>query len=192
MPPLKDDDEEILLPKKKPKPLTPSSSSKKPSPPMMRLIRITRTIGMLLGGGVTLVGLMGVVGMVTGNFWARLLVALVLLIGVPAVVADRLLKRTKLGGGLGMVGDVFAIVLLALALLLVGAEFLSRPLFVGEGDHYARSGSRAMARLAYWLGGVTPVFPEERGLPAQIGPGAPASASGSAAVDGGVPDAGKK
>lgn len=190
MAPPKDDDEEILLPKKKAKPLTPSSSSKKASPQMQRLIRITRVIGTILGGAVTLVGLMGVVGMVTGNFWARLLVALVLLIGVPALVADRLLKRTKLGGGLGMVGDVFAIVLLAIALLLVGAEFLSKPLFVREGDHYSRSGSRSMARLAYWLGGVTPVFPEERGLPAQVGPGASASASASGSA--GAPDAGKK
>lgn len=184
----RDDDDELLLPKKKKgKPLTPASSSKQPSPQMRRVIRITRAVGLLLGGGVTLVGLMGVVGMVTGNLWARLLVALLFLVGIPALISDRLLKRMKLGGGLGLVGDVFAIVLLAIALVLVGLDFASKPLFVHEGDHYAASGSRTMASVAYFLGGVRPVYPEERGMPAQTGPGASASASASAAAsDGGA------
>jgi hypothetical protein len=175
----KDDDDEILLPKKKKSvPLKPASGSG-PSAPMLRLIRITRALGLLVGGLVTLVGVMGIVGLVTGNFLARFLVALVLVIGIPALATDRLLKRTK-ARGLGLVGDVFAIVLLGLALFFVGMEFISKPLFVGEGNHYSRSGSRGMARFAYWLGGVTPVFPEERGLPRMIG-SASASASASAA-----------
>src|SRR5690606_29777241 len=132
-----------------------------------------------------LFGVMGIVGLVTGNFLARLLVALVLVIGVPALATDRLLKRTK-ARGLGVVGDVFAIVLLALALFLVGFEFLSKPLFVGEGDHYAESGSRGLARFSYWLGGVSPSFPEERGLPAQVGPGAAPASASAASVDGGA------
>src|SRR5205085_1711511 len=119
------------------------------------------------------------------NFLARFLVALVLVIGIPALVTDRLLKRTK-ARGLGLVGDVFAIVLLAIALFFVGMEFISKPLFVGEGDHYAESGSRGMARFSYWLGGVSPSFPEERGLPAQVGPGAPKASASAAAPDGGA------
>jgi hypothetical protein len=170
----KDDDDEILLPKKKKSvPLKPASGSG-PSPGMLRLIRVARGLGLLVGGLITMVGVMGIVGLVTGNFLARLLVALVLVIGIPALATDRLLKRTK-ARGLGLVGDVFAIVLLGLALFFVGLEFLSKPLFVGEGDHYARSGSRGMSRFAYWLGGVTPVFPEERGLPRIAGSAAPSA-----------------
>lgn len=182
------DDDEILLPKtRKAPPLKPASHGG-PSAPMLRLIRITRAVALVVGALVTLVGVMGVVGLVTGNFLARLLVALVLVIGVPALVTDRLLKRTK-ARGLGVAGDIFAIVLLGLALFFVGLEFLSKPLFVGEGDHYARSGSRGMARFAYWLGGVTPVFPEERGLPRTVQAGAlsasPSASASSAAPDGG-------
>jgi hypothetical protein len=181
----KDDDDEILLPKKKKAaPLKPASSSG-PSASMLRLIRIARGIGLFIGGLVTLVGVMGIVGLVTGNFLARLLVALVLVLGVPALATDRLLRRTK-ARGLGLVGDVFAIVLLGLALFFVGMEFLSKPLFVGEGDHYARSGSRGMARFAYWLGGVTPVFPEERGLPRMAGSASPSSSASAAPPDGGA------
>lgn len=169
--------------------------AKDPSPQMVRLIRIVRVVGTLLGGVVTLVALMGVVGLVTSSFLARMLVALVVGLGVPAVVADRILKKTGSGDGLAKVGDVFAIVLLAIALFFVGLDLVGRPLFVGEGDRYARSGSRGMARFAYWLGGVTPVFPEERGLPAtagrppegssEVGPATSASASASSSPGGG-------
>ncbi|MBX3230036.1 MAG: hypothetical protein KIT84_25620 [Labilithrix sp.] len=157
----KDDD---LLPKKKSAASTGkgNSSGDSPSPQMIRLMRITRTIGIVLGGFVTLVGMMSVVGFATDNFWVRLLVAVVVVVGFPAFVSDRLFKRTKLGGGAAMVVDVFAIVLLGVALLLVAADFASKPLLVSEGDRYAQSGSRTMARLAYFLGGVSPVFPEER------------------------------
>jgi hypothetical protein len=62
-------------------------------------------------------------------------------------------------------------------LLLVEADFVSKPLLVSEGDRYAKSGSRGMARLTYFLGGVSPVFPEER----PPGPATSASASSSAA-----------
>lgn len=140
---------------------------------MLRLMRIARTVGILLGGFVTLVGMMSVVGFATDNFWARLLVALVVVVGFPAFVSDRVLKRTRLGGGAAMVADLFAIVLLGIALLLVEADFVSKPLLVSEGDRYAKSGSRGMARLTYFLGGVSPVFPEDR-------PPAPAGSASTA------------
>jgi hypothetical protein len=178
-----DEDEEILLPKKKK--AASGTPAKGVSAPMRRLMRIVRAIGLVSGAVVTLVAVMGVVGLVTGSFLARFLVALILVIGVPALVTDRLMRRTKLSG-LGAVGDIFAIVLLGLALLFVSLEFLSKPLFVGEGDHYARSGSHGLARFSYWLGGVSPVFPEERGLPAKVTAGASASASSSAKPDGGA------
>lgn len=149
---------------------------------MLRVMRIVRLVGVLFGGLVSLVGMMSLVGLVTDSFWARLVVALVVVIGFPAFVSDRLLKRTSRGGGLAMVGDVFAIVLLVIANAFVAVNVASKPLFVREGDRYARSGSRTMARVAYFLGGVSPVFPDEEGAaPAPAASGsASASASGSA------------
>jgi len=175
--------EDDLLPKKQPPraakgSLTKASSKGSASPQMLRLMRITRAIGILLGGVVTLVAMMSLVGFVTDNFWVRLAVAVVIVVGLPAFVSDRLLKRTRLGGGTGMVVDIFAIVLLGVALVLVAADFASKPLLVREGDRYARSGSRAMARFVYFLGGVSPVFPDEKGA-APAGSGS-ASASASA------------
>jgi hypothetical protein len=173
------DDDEILLPKKKAK--SGSSSRGAPSPQMAKLMLGTRVVGTVFGGFVTLVGFMAIVGYVTDNFFARLLVALTFVIGLPAFLSDRLLKRTNLGGGLTMVADVFAIVLLGLALMFVAADVVTKGMFAKEGDRYARSGSRTMARIVYYVAGVAPVFPDEKeGAKA---PGA-ASASSSAAPKG--------
>ena len=104
---------------------------------MVRMMRITRLLGILLGGFVTLVGTMSLAGFVTESFWVHLGFALLVVVGLPAFVADRLLKRTKLGGGPAMVADIFAIVLLGVALVIVSAGVLSRPLLVREADLYA-------------------------------------------------------
>jgi hypothetical protein len=174
--------EDDLLPKKK------TSSTAKPvkassgSAASRKLTAYVRLAGIALGGVVTLVGMMSVVGLVTDNLWARLGVALVLVVGFPAFVSDRILKRTGGKAGVGRVADIFAISLLALALLLVAAPLVSRPLFVREGDGYARAGSRTMARVAYFLGGVSPVWPEER----DAGAAPPGSASPT------KPDAGEE
>jgi hypothetical protein len=168
--------EDQLLPKK----TTTSRSAKSGvSPQMRRLMRIARTVGILLGGFITLIGIMATVGFLTDTTWIRLVIALLLVVGAPAFVSDRFLKRTNMGGGLGMVADIFAIVLLSVALLFIAVDVASKPLLVREGDRYARSGSRTLARVAYFLGGVSPVFPEERGL-------APAPKGSASALDGGA------
>lgn len=183
----KDDDDAIILPKKsKAKPV---SASSKPvgaggaSAPMRRLMRITRVIGVTLGGFVSVVGLMSVVGLAVSNVWVRLGAAVVVLVVIPALLSDRLLKRTSANlatrGALGMVGDTFAIVLLGIALLFVAADSVTRTPLMHEGDLYARAGADRMARTVYFLAGVSPVFPSERAAQ----PASPASASaGSAAA----------
>jgi hypothetical protein len=144
-------------------------------------MRVTRWIGLLLGGAVALVGVMSVVGLATDNFWVRLVGGLVVVVGFPALVLDRILKRFRFGG-FAMIADVFAIVLLAIALTLVSVSFVSKPLLVREGDRYARSGSRTIARAVYFVAGVSPTFPGEK----SEGPKAPTSASSRGAVDAGV------
>ena len=175
------DDDAIIVPKKsKAKPVSTGPSA---SLSMRKLMRITCAIGIALGGFVALVGMMSVVGLAVSNVWARLVVGLIVVIGLPAFLADRLLKRTdaNLGtrGSLGMVSNVFAIVLLGVALMLVAAEAMTRNLLAHEADLYARSGSTTMARLVYFVAGVSPVFPNEK-----VGAKPGASASGSAAGSG--------
>ena len=79
-----------------------------------------------------------------------------------------------------MVADVFAIVLLGVALMLVAADAMTSSLFRHEGDLYAKSGSTTMARIVYFVAGVSPVFPDEKPAPKPAG-SASASAVGAAA-----------
>lgn len=172
----KDDDDEIVLPKKG-KPKASSGKSARVSPQMRKLMLVNRVVGIFFGGFVTLVGVMAVVGLATDNTWVRLLVGLVVVVGLPAFLADRVLRRTEGAGGLGLIADMFAIVLLGIALILVAADSVTRSLFRHEGDLYAQSGSTFMARTTYFLAGVSPVFPSEK---AGAAPGGSASASASA------------
>jgi hypothetical protein len=179
------DEDDIVVPKKsktaKQSSAGSSSGSKGASRPMRRLMRITAAIGIALGGFVTLVGVMSVVGLAIENVWARLVVGLLFVIGLPSFLADRLLKRSDATlatrGGLGMVADVFAIVLLGIALVFVAADAVTAKLFAHEGDLYAKHGSTTMARMVYFVAGVSPVFPWEK-------PGAKPAGSGSASASG--------
>ena len=163
------DEDEIVVPKKSKSTKASSSDSGTPSrasQPMRRIMRGTAAAGIALGGFVTLAGVMGVVGLGIENIWVRLVVGLLVVIGLPAFLADRLLKRSEstlaTRGGLGMVADVFAIVLLGIALMLVGADTLTSSLFAHEADLHAKHGSLTMARAVYFVAGVSPVFPGDK------------------------------
>ena len=186
------DEDEIVVPKKSKSAKASSglgtstsggSGATRATPQMRRLMRVTAGIGIALGGFVTIVAVMAVVGLAVDNIWARLVVGLIVVVGLPAFLADRMLKRSDstlaTRGGLGMVADVFAIVLLGAALMLVAADSVTSSLFRHEGDIYARHGSTTMARAVYFVAGVSPVFPAEKPAAAPGG-SAPASAGASA------------
>lgn len=144
---------------------------------MRRLMRFTTAVGIVMGGFVSLVGCMALVGTLTDNGWVRFLVALVIVVALPALVADRVMKLVE--GGVSVLVDVFAMVLLAAAMLFVGTGARTSALLVHEGDRFARSGSRTMARATYFLAGVSPEFstlptlPESPENPAAAKPGTP-------------------
>jgi len=187
--PVAKDEDEIIVPKKSKSAKassglgTTASGATRATPQMRRLMRITAGVGIALGGFVTLVAVMAVVGLAVDNIWARLVVGLLVVVGLPAFLADRMLKRSDstlaTRGGLGMVADVFAIVLLGAALMLIAADSVTSSLFRHEADLYAKQGSTGMARAVYFVAGVSPVFPGEKPASATSG-SASASASASA------------
>ena len=151
-------------------------------------MRTTCAIGIGLGGSIALVGVMAAVGLLVSNVWVRLIVGLLVVVGLPAFLADRLLKRSDstlaTRGGLGMVADVFAIVLLGIALMLVGADAMTSSLFAHEGDLLAKHGSTTIARAVYFVAGVSPVFPGDKPTAT---PNASASASAAPAASASAP-----
>lgn len=161
-----DDDDELLADlansrresAKKARPLVPDSRG--PTAPMRRLMLGVRIAGVLLGGAVSVVGLMAIAGAVTESLLVRALFAVLVVTLVPGFLADRALRMAR-GGGLGLVADVVAMTVLALAIGIVAVGPRTSRLLVEEGDRHARAGSRALARFSYFVAGVSPTFPPE-------------------------------
>lgn len=121
-------------------------------------------------------------GVVTDILILRVIVALVILIGLPLFVSDKVLSRMKAPGDrLGVVLDVFGVFWMALAWLFVAAF---PKVFVAEGDRQTRGGGTVLAKTTYFLGGVSPTFRTERSLVA-----APSSSVSSVSSSVSVPSA---
>lgn len=165
----------------------PKAPAKKSTPPLklggsqasglVRAVRWARGLGLVTSFVVALLGLVSAFGAVTEIFVLRVVVAVVLLVGVPLFVSDKLLARLRAPSDkLGIVLDVFTFFSLAIAWVFVAA--FPRVL-VSEGDRETRQGSLWLAKTSYFFGGVSPTFRTERTVTAS--PSASASASTSAA-----------
>jgi hypothetical protein len=123
---------------------------------------VVKGLAIVGGGLLTVLSLMSIVGAATSNGYVQLAVALVLAIGVPAFVIDRLLPKEDFVRVRGLVSEVFSVVLLGFAFVFCGlAQPLTKPLLVAEGDRLALSGLSLLAEVAYFFGGVRPEFPTE-------------------------------
>lgn len=165
----------------------PKAPAKKSTPPLklggskasglVRAVRWARGLGLVTSFVVALLGLVSAFGAVTEIFVLRVVVAVVLLVGVPLFVSDKLLARLRAPSDkLGIVLDVFTFFSLAIAWVFVAA--FPRVL-VSEGDRETRQGSLWLAKTSYFFGGVSPTFRTERTVTAS--PSASTSASTSAA-----------
>lgn len=127
--------------------------------------RAVKGVAIAAGALCTFVAFSSVVGLATGNGWARGIVGLVLTLALPAVVVDRTLPKGDVKKARpGLVSDAIAIVLLGVALLFVGfGQPLTRPLLVHEGDRYAEDGHDVLAHVVYFLAGVRPVDAPPKG-----------------------------
>jgi hypothetical protein len=149
-----------------------------PAQPGWALVQRTiKGAAIALGGTCTFIAFASLVGVVTGNAWARALVPLLLTVVLPAIAVDRALPRGGSRARPGLVGDVVALVLLGVALLFVGVgQPVTRPLLVHEGDRLAEDGRDVPAHVVYFLAGVRPVDSP-----------APTASTGAKAVRGGGP-----
>jgi hypothetical protein len=144
------------------------------------LARVVKGVAIALGGVCTFVTFASVVGIATGNEWVRAGLGLVLSVVLPAVAVDRALPTRDAGRPRpGLVGDVVAIVLLAIPLLFIGiGQPVTRPLLVREGDRLAESGHEIPAHAVYFLAGVRPVDETAPAAPPPASVAPASSASG--------------
>jgi len=158
---------------------TPSSAT--PSPALL----VVKIIAIAWGFVATMISLMAVVGALTSNGYARVLVALVVALAVPLAIADSLLPKDDPMRRKGLVTDVLALWFVGFSLAFTGAARVTGPLLVREGDRLSTEGYEYVAAVAYLLGGVRP----EAAPPATAAPESTAAADAGAPVDAGTADA---
>lgn len=146
------------MPSKTP-PTKPTSPSTAPSSKLGTVLVILKIIAIPWGLVATVVSLMAGIGAVTTNFYVRAIVAVVLTLGLPLAIADKLLPKDDPVRGKGIVTDVLALFLVGLPLALTGAVRYTGPLYVAEGDRLSREGYEPLAAVAYLLGSVRPERP---------------------------------
>jgi serine protease Do len=162
---------------------------------------VVKLVAMAAGFVGTFIGLMAIVGAFSASGWARSIVALVVSIGVPLLVADRLLPDDSTKPAAGVVTDVLATSWFGFTFLFAGLlHAVTAPMLLREGDRLMESGWQRMASAAYFLAsarveptpGVADPAPSASGSASAGAPVAPsASGSAPAAADAGPPrDAG--
>lgn len=107
----------------------------------------------------TTVSLMAGVGVITTNVYVRGIVAVVLALGVPLAIADKLLPKDDPTRGKGIVSDVLALFLVGVPLGLTAAAHATGPVYMAEGDRLTTEGYPQVARVAYFLGNIHPEQP---------------------------------
>ncbi len=114
-----------------------------------------KAVCILAGFAVTVLSLMAVVGALTANGWVRVIVAIVVALAIPALIADRLRPKDDPIGALGLPSDIYAVFLLGLAVAFLAVPRM-RPLLLREADRETTGGAATVARMTYFLAGVRP------------------------------------
>ena len=141
-------------------------------------------VSLAVGFVTTLFSLMALVGALTDNGWARVLVGLLVALAVPAVLADRLLPSEPDERSKGLVGDVFAVVWLVVPVLFVVVlGSVTRPLMASEADRLKAGGFDLASRGAYTLARVSAVAPStEASATPSAGPSSSAALPSASAL----------
>lgn len=146
---------------------------------------LVKTLAVAVGFLGSWMSLMACVGAVTSNGYARVIIALVVAVAVPLILADRLLPDDPLKAP-GLASDVLSVTWLAFVLVFtIVVNKATKPLLVREGDRLVAEGWVNLGRTVYFLAGVNASIP-----PPVVVPEAPPPAPEDAGVDaGGVEDA---
>ena len=172
-------------PAKKPAPRpAPRSTASPPGPAIVLGHKVLKLAGIVVGFPAAMICVMALIGGVTENGYVRFLGALVLVLGLPLFIADRLLPNHDPTKARGLVSDVLA-VSWTLATFLIAAALggTTRPMLGREGDLLVKAGYPDVARGAFLLAGFDAKIPEPEPAPS-------ASTSASAALSAEPVDAG--
>jgi len=137
---------------------TESTADRRPGGAWRLFYGLLKTACILGGLPVTVICLMAVVGLLTGNGWIQLIAGTVVAVGLPLFVVDRLLPDDDQQRAKGLTTDVLALIWAGFAVAFVGGgHAVTSGWLAREGDRRAAAGQQTIARLDYWLAAVRPV-----------------------------------
>jgi len=137
---------------------------------------ILKALALVGGAFITVVSLMALVGVHAESGWARAAIAIVVAVGVPLLLVERILARLAPDQVKGVATDVLALSYAGFALAFVGvAHATSRPLLQDEGVRLERAGMTRLAKAAYLLAGGSPGVIAPAIMSAEPAPAAPAA-----------------
>jgi len=150
----------------------------KPAPSRFGILHgVTKIVAITVGLFLSVLCLMAVVGILTDNGWARVLIASIVAVVLPLVVADRVLPANDPASAKGLVSDVLALIWLGFpTLFIIAANGVTRDVMLHEGDRLMQSGWSTTGHLTYLLAGVLAVE-----VP-KLGPAPEASSASSASA----------
>ena len=177
-------------PKSDPPPSSPPRGPSPPGPQLMLAYRVLKLAGFVVGLPAAQLAVMAVIGAFTDNGYARVLGAAAVVVGLPLIIADRLLPAHDPSKARGLVSDVCVVTWMAITFGLAAlAGNATRPLITREGDRLVTSGHADIARGAYLLAGVraeVPPAPDATSTPGSASVPAASSASAPAVGDAGA------
>ena len=153
--------------------------------PVRIVFGIIKGLCILSGLPLTILCLMALMGLITGNGWARSIVAIVVAIALPLVLVDRLLPDEGQERARGLPTDMLALIWMVVPVIFIGAAHgATQGVMAVEGDRLGAAGWTRISQAAYWLAAVEPVSPK-------VGGGGSTGSGGTRAAGGKAGKAGK-
>jgi V8-like Glu-specific endopeptidase len=116
------------------------------------LTGLLKTIALFIGGLLTIISLMAILGLFIGNGWAQLGIALVVALGIPALIADRVLPSDAKKSD-GVVSDVYSLIWVGFALLFVGLSSVTGNMLRDKAADFHKNDKTNLAALTMWVAG---------------------------------------
>ena len=180
--------ESSLKPAKKPAPTEARRASSPPGPLIVVGHKVLKLAGFVVGLPAAMLCVMALIGGVAENGYVRFIGALVLVLGLPLFLADRLLPDHDPTRARGLVSDVLAVSWTLTAFVIAAAlGGTTRPMLGREGDRLVKAGYPDIALGAYFLAGLKAQIPSPEPAPMASAITSASAALSAAPVDAGAP-----
>src|SRR5690242_8268973 len=108
---------------------------------------LVKLVAIVVGFAATTLSVMAILGTITESFPVQAGLAIVLTVGVPALVTRVLTPKDDPLIAIGLTTETYALLLLGFGVVFViGAHETSGPMLAKEGDRAARAGAPIVAR----------------------------------------------